>query len=410
MDTIVFVSANKTGSSRDALKAAKRLGFQTILLTDKPHFMDHHKDFSEVDQIILTNLRDFDVLRGKIMELQRSGSVIKAIMSFIDPFVHTSAALAEEFCQTGVPSKPIRYMEDKVLTRSLLSHLSVSPYYQIYNPENPMEPFVNLQEEQFPLIVKSPSSAGSRDVLLANNRSQLYLSLKELLAKYENKPILVEKFLSGPQYLIEVVVYNGNINVVAIIEQEVTFFKRFIITGYCLLPEVDKPFYDDLYKSIQAIVQAFQMENGACHLEMRLVDNEWKLIEANPRIAGSAMNRIIEIGCGIKLVEETIQLFLGNKPNLTKKHSKFVYAHYFTVETEGKLLSVSGDMEASKSPGVEEVFIKSRVGKAVRPPIRMGDRYGYVIASSKNKEDAKRIALEAAQKVHFEISTKIKEN
>ena len=84
------------------------------------------------------------------------------------------------------------------------------------------------------------------------------------------------------------------------------------------------------------------MKNGACHLEMRLVNGAWKLIEINPRISGGAMNRIIEVGYGINLVEETIQLMLGNEPCLTKKHHKYVYAHYLTVDSEGILIKVTG--------------------------------------------------------------------
>lgn len=145
------------------------------------------------------------------------------------------------------------------------------------------------------------------------------------------------------------------------------------------------------------------MKNGACHLEMRLVKGELKLIEINPRISGGVMNRIIEVGFGINLVEETIQLILGNEPCLTKKHCKFVYAHYLTVDPIGKLSKVTGKNRSSQYAGVEEVYIKPRKGQILRPPLSMGDRYGYILASSDDKEEAKRIAREAASEVRFYI-------
>ena len=85
------------------------------------------------------------------------------------------------------------------------------------------------------------------------------------------------------------------------------------------------------------------------------------------------MNRIIEVGYGINLVEETIQLMLGNEPCLTRKHSKYVYAHYLTVDSKGSLIKVTGKNRSSKYPGVEEVYIKPRKGQILRPPISMGD-------------------------------------
>lgn len=138
------------------------------------------------------------------------------------------------------------------------------------------------------------------------------------------------------------------------------------------------------------------MKNGACHLELRRINDVWKLIEINPRISGGAMNDIIEIGHGINLVQETIQLMLGNKPSLVKKHYKYVYAHYLTVKSTGKNRS-------SKYPGVEKVFIKPKKGTILKPPTSMGHRCGYVLAADDFKTEAKKIALEAAKEISFEI-------
>ena len=152
--------------------------------------------------------------------------------------------------------------------------------------------------------------------------------------------------------------------------------------------------YDSILETVSSILKAFDMKNGACHLEMRLVNGVWKLIEINPRISGGAMNRIIEVGYGINLVEETIQLMLGNEPRLTKKHRKYVYAHYLTVDSKGTLNKVTGKELSSQYPGVEEVYIKPRQGQIVRPPLSMGDRCGYILASSDYKMKRKELPCE----------------
>jgi hypothetical protein len=92
---------------------------------------------------------------------------------------------------------------------------------------------------------------------------------------------------------------------------------------------------------------------------------------------------------------------LGNEPCLTKKHSKYVYAHYLTVDSKGKLMKVTGKELCLQYPGVEEVYIKPRQGQIVRPPLSMGDRCGYILASSDNKIEAKRIAMRAASNIRF---------
>ncbi|WP_440604685.1 ATP-grasp domain-containing protein [Bacillus sp. GB_SG_008] len=399
MKTIVFIETNKSGSCREAIKAAERLGFFTVLLTNKQRFIHQRTEFSDVHQMILVGLSNYENLKENIIELQKQGKQIKGIFSFVDPYVHVAASLSEEFCPSLASSDPILKMENKVLTRELLKDLPMSPYFAIYTPDDSLEKFIDKQKNYLPLIVKSPVSAGSKDVILANDENQLKLAIQKLLTK--NDQVLLEEYLIGPQYLIEALVHNGKVHIIAIIEQEITFFQRFIVTGYDLLTDIDQNLYDKIHETISSILKTFQMNNGACHLEMRLVQGSWKLVEINPRISGGAMNRIIEVGYGINLVEETIQLMLGNEPCLTKKHSKYVYAHYLTVDSKGKLIKVTGKNRSSQYPGVEEVYIKPRQGQILRPPISMGDRCGYILASSDDKEEAKRIAREAASEVRF---------
>lgn len=402
MRTIVFIETNKSGSSREAIKAAERLGFFTVLFTNRQKFIQQRTEFPEVHQMILVELSNDAEIKKNLNKLQQQGKQIKGIFSFVHSYVHLAAVLAEEFCTSIVSTDSIFKMENKVLTRELLKGHPNSPYYALYNPDNySLEYFIDQAKDYLPLIVKSPTSAGSKDVILANNENQLKLAIQELQKR--NEQILLEEYLKGPQYLIEVLVHNGKVHIVAIIEQEITLLHRFIVTGYCLLPYINQRMYDSILDSISSLLKAFDMKNGACHLEMRLVNGVWKLIEINPRISGGAMNRIIEVGYGINLVEETIQLMLGNAPRLTKKHRKYVYAHYLTVDSKGTLNKVTGKEHSSQYPGVEEVYIKPRQGQIVRPPLSMGDRCGYILASSDYKMEAKRIAIRVASNIRFYV-------
>jgi biotin carboxylase len=402
MKTIIFIGCNKSGSSREAIKAAEKLGYFTVLLTNRKSFLEKSLDFPDVHQMILTKLTDYDLLRASIKDIQEQGKNIVAILSFIDPFVHVAAKLSKKLGITEVSPYPIVKMENKILTRELLKDLTVNPYFARYGKDNSLKRFINNQTGTFPLIVKTPISTGSRDVIFAEDERKLAKSINKLINK-GSKEVLIEEYLDGPQYLVEACVYNGKVHIIAVIEQEITFFNRFIVTGYCLLGDMDEAFYNKIYNTVCLILERFKLENGSCHLEMRLINQEWKLIEINPRISGGAMNRIIEIAYGINLVEETIKISLGQEPNLKKKYKRFVYAHYITSDSTGTLIKVTGNTQCSQLPGIEEVFIQPKIGKVLHPPLSMGDRYGYVLASSDNKEEAIRLAKEAAEKIHFYI-------
>ncbi|MFD0048633.1 ATP-grasp domain-containing protein [Actinomycetes bacterium NPDC127524] len=402
MRTIVFIETNKSGSSREAIKAAERLGYFTVLLTNKKNFIHQRTEFPDVHQMILVELFNYNQLKENIIKLQKQGKQIKCILSFVHSYVYLAANLSKEFCPSVVSCESVLKMNNKILTREILKDLPMSPHYAIYTPDYSLENFIEKHKGYLPLIVKDPTSAGSKDVLFANDENKLKLAIQKLLKN--SKQILLEEYLAGPQYLIEVLVHNGKIHIIAIIEQQITFLQRFIVTGYSLLPEIEQSLYDSILETVSSILKAFQMKNGACHLEMRLVNGSWKLIEINPRISGGAMNRIIEVGYGINLVEETIQLMLGNEPCLTKKHSKYVYANYLTVDSIGVLMEVTGKDRISNYHGVEEVYIKARKGQILRPPLTMGDRCGYILASSDVKEEAIRIAREAASEICFNLA------
>ena len=60
MRTIVFIETNKSGSSREAIKAAERLGFFTVLFTNRQKFIQQRTEFPEVHQMILVELSNYD--------------------------------------------------------------------------------------------------------------------------------------------------------------------------------------------------------------------------------------------------------------------------------------------------------------------------------------------------------------
>ncbi|PHD19630.1 biotin carboxylase, partial [Bacillus pseudomycoides] len=77
MNTIVFIETNKSGSSREAIKAAEKLNFFTVLLTDQKRFLEERSEFPDVHQMIFTDINDYDNLITVIHNLKKTGKNIK---------------------------------------------------------------------------------------------------------------------------------------------------------------------------------------------------------------------------------------------------------------------------------------------------------------------------------------------
>ncbi|MBM7609927.1 biotin carboxylase [Lysinibacillus composti] len=405
MRTIIFLHTTKSGSSREAIKAAEKLGYFTVLLTNSKNFIKQRVNFPDVHRMILVDLTNLQEIKKTIESNQRQGLLIEGIVSFVDPFVSLAVELHEEYCNGCLSLNAIKAMEDKTLTRELLKDLPCTPKFIKLNGTEFEESISTITEHlSYPLMIKSPFSTASRDVFKVENDRELRKSVKLLTRRYPDVMILIEEYLDGPQYLVETVVVNEEIHILAIFQQELVNLERFIITGYNLLNEIDQDFFETIEGAVKNIIETLELKTGACHLEIRIVENEVKLIEINPRISGAAMNRMIDIAYGINLVEETLKIQLGMEPNLTRKWEKHLFTKYIFVSTSGILEKVTGKKRALLCPGVEEVYIKPKKGTFLSPPKSMGQRYGYVIATGDTSELAKENAKNAAKEIRFHLN------
>ena len=398
MKTILFIGCNKSGSSREAIRAAENLGFYTVLFTNNPKQFEQRIQYPDVHKMVVVDTFDLKLMREEIKKLQSIDLDIVTIVSFVDPNVHIASILCDEFCHNLCSSKAIDIMEDKEKTRNFFKAATYSPTFRTLQPT---EKFTD--QMMFPIMIKSPKSTGSKDVLLAQNYNEMKSHISSLKKKYPLEPIIIEEYITGPQYLVEVIVMNSQPHLVATIKQDITKGKRFIITGYRVLATVPEQLKKGLEKLCQSIVRKFEIETGSFHLELRLTNRGWKLIEINPRISGGAMNKMIEAAYGINLVEQTLKLFTGDTPNLTPAYENFVYTKYLIVSKKGILERVTGKNRAITSPGIYDVYIKPKKGTLLIPPLSMGHRYAYIIAKGSTIQEAIQRANRAASEIRFHM-------
>lgn len=399
LETLVFLGCSKSGSSKDAIEAAKQLGFYNILFTNRKSFLKKREEFPHVDEMILVNLDNRDAILDKLDKLLFKGRDIRAIVSFMDSYVSLAANLGQ---QLGLPTQTIEAIElvqNKIAFRESLQGTPYSVPYQII-PGDSEDTTLDLN---VPVVVKSPRSTGSKDVLLATSNCDYRKHVAYLQTKYPDHETLVEEYITGQQYLAEVLVHDGIPHVVAIIEQTITLDERFIVTGYCVLPMVSADLMDQVQEMVNTVRGLIGMQVGAFHVEFKLSQGECKIIEVNPRISGAAMNRMISYAFGINLVKETIRSLFGDKPNLVREKQNFVYTQYVTAKQSGVLIKATGKVRAMRMPFVQEVFIIPRKNAILSTPLSMGHRYAYVIAAADSAREAKTAAMLAAARIHFHI-------
>ncbi|MCL2587952.1 MAG: ATP-grasp domain-containing protein [Oscillospiraceae bacterium] len=402
MKTIVFIGANKSGSSYEAIKASEELHYYTVLLTDRKTFFDKRMDFPHVHSMRMCNLENINDTKSAIDRIDQDRFTISAIVSFIDPYCHTAALLSRTFGLKSFTPEAIELMLDKTQSREALRETPYAPPFHVIDSNIPRAE----TKLELPVVLKAPQSSASKDVHVATTTGQYQNAFANLRARYPKAPILVEKYIPNTQYLVETLTVNGKVHIVAIIRQEIIFSGRFIVTGYQVMNDDKSAFFCRLKQAVRGIVRAHDMHDGPCHLELRYFEKEWKLIEANPRISGGAMNLLIETAYGINLAKETLKAALGQAPDLRRKHKKEAFLQYVVVPRAGTLLKVTGKNMAQSSPGIVQVYVKPKKGSVLMPPVSMGHRYAYVIGTGGSADEARTNAKAGASKIKFHLRAK----
>jgi len=401
MNCIVFIGTYKSGSSYDAITAAKEMDYFTVLLTAQDSHIKNKEHFSNVDVMIPCNTHDVVKIKYEIDGLRNRGANISAIVSFIEEHCYIASFLAKEYGLVHSSIEAIRIMLDKLETRKAICGTLYSPdFYEIKNKDDFDKEIIN---KYLPFILKEPLSTGSKWVAkidsLADFENEIQMFEKECCSE----TLLIESYLNGPQFLVETLVIDDKPHIIAIIEQEVSYVNRFIITGYKVIHDHQNELMRSLITAVGDIVMLIGIKNGPCHLELVYDREQWKLIEINPRISGGAMNLLIKEATGINLAKETLKISLGQKPDLTEKYKKEVFVQYVISNKEGRLLKVTGRNKARNCEGVRHVFIKPKRGQLIFPPRSMGHRYAYVIAIGSTANEAMFNAKRAADHIQFYV-------
>ncbi|WLR43125.1 ATP-grasp domain-containing protein [Bacillus carboniphilus] len=392
MDAVVFIGINEP--SRQAWKEANLMGYYTFILSDK-YIITRQR---YLNQFKCVDVKDESQINVALFEILQVGFTIKAIVSLCESTIMMASKLHQKFCHSFWPVKPVYKMSNKYETRECLRETKYNIEYQKLIKENDgLDVIIG-----FPLILKSIYSKGSKYVRKILNHNQLLKESEILFKETRAEELLIEQFVEGRQFLVEVMVFNGFIQLVAIFEQEVTYNRRFIVTGYASISEKAGIF--QILKNItETIVDRFGMNYGSCHLELRYTKNGWKLIEINPRISGGEVHNMIKAAYGFSYVREILKVHLNEMPNLQMKHNQFVYTFYFIAKSDGVIKEIKGEQKARCCEGVVNVTFKNKVGDYVREPLSMGDRLGYVMAVGAGRSEAKQRALLAASFITIDI-------
>lgn len=379
------------------IKKAKDMGIYVIAADGDPEAVG----LKYADKAIVVNITsEEDVLR-----VAREERIDGVIHPCSEVSMNVMGRLNDELGLSGITREQAICATNKHLMREAFE-MGGAPSPKSILTENSEDAWKHLQNDfSTDGILKPSRNSGSRGIAKVSrdmDKADFVKAYDIALNESRDKSVLLEQFIEGPEFSIEIIVWNGKVNVLTVTDKKTTGAPHFVELGHnqpsCYSAEVVKT----LKAAGVAGVKALGVNNCACHAEAKLMDGKAYLMEIGARLGGDFIStELTHLSTGVDMVAAAIDVALGMEPDLSVKEApQGVCVRYFCPKP-GKLLSIS-NTKVLNNPHVYLWEIYPKEGDMIPAVTSSLCRSGHVIVTEKTPQKA----IELAEQLILEVNMK----
>ena len=244
-------------------------------------------------------------------------------------------------------------------------------------------------------ILKPSRNSGSRGI----SEIEPDISKEDFSALFERSKdesrdasVMIEQFIEGPEFSIEIIVCNGVVNVLQVTDKKTTEAPFFVELGHSQPSQFPKEVVDAIKDAAIKGVKALNLNDCAAHAEVKYQEGKPYIMEIGARLGGDFIStELTHLSTGIDMVAAAINVALGNDPNLDSvAEPQGVAIRYFTPQP-GKVTAIENKDLLNRSDVYDaEIYVKP--GDEVKEVKSSLDRSGHVIVTASNAKEAIEIA------------------
>ncbi|ANU15505.1 lactate dehydrogenase [Planococcus halocryophilus] len=376
-----------------AIIKAKEMGLEVIVL-DKYASAPG----AEIADIFL-NISTLDVARVTAAAKEYQIDCIMTLAS--DLPIRSIAAVSAELKIPGIEKEAAIRVTNKRLMREnlLINDVPIPNFCKI---SNYLEYEKALEKIKGKVIVKPVDSSGSRGVYLIEDKKNM--DIVKFAYDYSsrfstNNEILVEEYMEGPEVSVESISYKGKTTIIAITDKITTGAPRFVEMGHTQPSKLEENLIKEIRKITISALSSLGIENGPSHTEIIVTEEGPKIVEVGARLGGDNItSHLVPLSTGIDMVKNTIEIALGNEPDLVHTLKKGSSIKYLNAGF-GEITNILGIDKVKELKEVKEVFFHKNVGDIVKEITNSVDRTGYIIAQSNSAGEAYNICERASEDI-----------
>ena len=365
------------------IKRAREIGYYVIAADGDPNAVG----LQYADKQVVANIVNED----EMLAIAREEKIDGVIHPCSEVSMNVMGRINDEMGLTGVSHQQAITATNKHLMREAFEKAGApSPKsFCFENAEEAWKCFCNELPNDG--ILKPSRNSGSRGIAKIEkglHKVQFIELFERSKAESRDKSVMLEQFVEGPEFSVEIIVWNGQVNVLTVTDKKTTEAPYFVELGHNQPSTFHAKIVEIIKSAAVAGVKALQVNNCACHAEVKVQDGSAYIMEIGARMGGDFISTVLtRLSTGIDMVAAAIDCALNIEPDLTPKAAaQGVCIRYFCPKP-GKLVSIS-NTEVLDDPRVHEWEIYRQVGDEIPEVTSSLCRSGHVIVTEETPQKA----------------------
>lgn len=366
------------------IKKAREMGVYVIAVDDDPNAPG-------------MALADKPIVPGGLMNEEKLVAIAKEEQ--IDGVIHPCSEVAMNVMGRINDELHLSGISKEMAIRATNKHL-MREAFEKYGAPSPKSILTKDEEdawqifcEQFTTnaILKPSRNSGSRGIAKVEKgiTKDAFIELyRRALDESREHSVLIEQFIEGPEFSVEVIVWKGEPHVLAVTDKKTTEAPFFVELGHNQPSIFPNDIQQKLKDGAIAGIKALGLSNCAAHCELKVQNGEAYLMEIGARMGGDFIStELTHLSSGIDMVAATINVVLGIEPNLAPTEPKHGVCIRYFAPKPGKLVSIN-NVEILNDAHVYDVEIYHQAGDMI-PEVKSSlDRSGHVIVTANTVKEA----------------------
>lgn len=408
---ILILAATTGYQLRSFEQAARRLGMDVVLATDRCHQLEDPWG----DRAIAVR---FDS-PGESLPAITSAGPFEAVVAVGDRPTYLAALAAERLGLPYGPPAAVLACRDKHRMRQAFraGGLKLPDYFLARIGDDP-EPLA--RRVFFPCVLKPLGLTASQGVIRADDPGQFVAAFRRIRGILESRAvrrlrermhefIQIEGYIPGREFALEGLVTEGVLQPLALFDKadalEGPYFEESI---YVTPSREPASVQRAIVAATQQAVRALGLRHSPVHAEMRVnAEGVW-MLEVAARPIGGLCARALEFEGGARLEEVVLRHAAGDDVSGVRLAAGAHGVMMIPVPKEGCYEGVEGVEEARAVAGIEDVVITAAPGEHLVPLPEGSNYMGFLFARGESPDRVEAALRAAHRRLRFRIAAMLR--